>query len=236
MGISLDASRVKLSFVIPAFNEQQLIYDTARSADRSLSSIGLSQYEIILVDDGSTDGTGKRMREASRDFPQVRISIHDRNEGYGAAIMTGISSSRFKYIAYTDADLQFDIGEFQRMLEPLPEFDMVVGYRQRHDEPFHRRCISKGYNTVCRILFALEGLKDIDCSMKIFDRKIPEEVEITSNRFAFDLELVARTIKKGFSITQLPVSHSPRRRGKSTVSFREIMHTVWEIQGLVRHI
>jgi dolichol-phosphate mannosyltransferase len=222
--------------IVPAFNEEDTIVELAAQAHGALSGLGLEDFELILVDDGSIDSTFKRMESVKAEIPYVIVERHVRNLGYGSAILTGLRRAKMDYIAFTDADLQFDLSDLSRLLELSPTHDLVVGYREPRSDAFHRILIAKAYNGLCNGLFRLPGIKDIDCSLKVLSRSSLDGIELSGGGFGFDLELVARCLREGASIAQIPVRHRERTRGGSKVTLREILRTLGELLRLARDL
>ena len=207
--------------------------DAALDANEVLSGLGLADYEIIVVDDGSSDRTPEILTRTSDDIPRLRVEIHPRNLGYGAAILTGMRAAKMEYLAYTDSDLQFDLSDLARMLELLEEYDIAVGYRIKRDDRPHRLLISKAYNALCRELFRLR-LRDIDCSLKILRSEVMEGMEMCTSGFGFDLELLVRSIRSHYRVVEIPVGHARRKGGESTVSAKEMFRTAVELHRVLR--
>ena len=224
----------RLSLVVPAYNEEQTVMPFAAEAARILPTMGLGDYEIIMVDDGSTDSTWGLLQSIGGSVPKVVLARHDRNLGYGAALMTGIGMARMENIAYTDVDLQFDLGDLRQCIRLLPDNDLVVGYREPRMDPFHRVLLARAYNRICNRVFGLGDIRDIDCSMKVFRRSALDGTSMDGGGFGFDLGLVLACTRKGCRIAQIPVTHRERRRGRSKVSSRQVFRTTKEMLRIAR--
>lgn len=206
----------------------------AAEAGKILPTLGLGDYEIIVVDDGSTDSTWGLLEGIRDSVPKVVLARHDRNLGYGAALMTGIGMSRMDIIAYTDADLQFDLGDLGKCIRMLLDHDLVLGYRESRMDSLRRVLLARAYNQVCNRVFGLGDIRDIDCSMKVFRRAALDGTPVDGGGFGFDLGLILACKRKGCNMVQVPVRHRRRRGGRSKVSSRQILRTMKEMLRLAR--
>lgn len=209
-----------LSLVIPAFNEQESIARAIREAEEALS-VHFAHYEIVVVDDGSTDNT---VAEVLRVLPvarHTRLLRHDVNRGYGAALRTGFSAARFEWVAFTDADCQFELQELPRLAALMQEVPVAVGYRAQRQDPWRRRFLSWGYNVLARLLLGTR-VRDVDCAFKVFRRDVLPWLMPQSRGFFVNTEMLTRARQWGFEIAEVPVTHRPRLSGASKVSLREV--------------
>lgn len=214
-----------LSVILPAYNEEPNI---RRVVERALEVLpGLAEeWEVIVVDDGSVDGTAAVAERLVVDhYPRVRLLQHKANEGYGAALRTGFHRARYDLVFYTDSDNQFDIAELAYALPMMSEYDVVVGFRvYRYDSPT-RAIASWGYNRLVRILFRVR-VRDVDCSFKLFRREVIEKITIETTNFFVDAELVAKARKWNFRIAEKGVRHYPRTAGETTVQPSDVPRTL----------
>src|SRR4051812_31454028 len=136
---------VRLSLVLPAFNEEAGLRQALAEADESLGRL-CADYEILVVDDGSRDGTATVAAEEALRRPHVRLLRHALNRGYGAALRSGFEAARFDRVAFTDADCQFHLDDLALLLPLAESAPVVVGYRVGRQDPWRRRFLSCGYN------------------------------------------------------------------------------------------
>ncbi len=176
-----------------------------------------SQFEILVVDDGSRDATAERVEAEFGGIESVRLLRHPCNRGYGAALRTGFSAARFPLAAFTDADRQFHLEDLGLLLGALGRHDVVCGYRKNRKDHWLRLVYSKTYNYFVRGLFGL-SVRDCDCALKVFRRSALEGIKIRTNGFAVNAELLTRLRNRGASIVEVGVRHRPRLLGQSTVS------------------
>lgn len=205
---------ITLSVFFPAYNEEENIAEAVRQAEKTVREI-TDTYEIIIVDDGSSDKTGKIADQMTRKNDHVRVVHHSPNQGYGAAIWSGIKSARYDYVFFTDADLQFDLSELHNLVRFLPEQKAVLGFRARRKDSFIRRLNAKGWNMLNRFLFGLK-VDDIDCAFKLLDRKTVSGLEIKSRGAMMSAEMLIRLAEAGVEFKEVPVTHLPRERGVQT--------------------
>ncbi len=215
---------VSLSVIIPAWNEEAVIALAIDEALRALSSLGVD-FELIVVNDGSTDRTAEIVQAACDQHPRVRLVQHEENRGYGAALRSGFEASLSQLVAFTDADCQFDLTDLGQMLPLAERYEIVSGYRiDRKDSPL--RCFySWGYNTLIRGLLS-SPLRDVDCALKVFRREALLRILPESQAFFANTEMFTEARLQGLSINEVGVTHRPRAAGSSSVSIREIPRTL----------
>lgn len=217
-----DAGEVSpsISLVLPAYNEEDSIEHAIEEADQALSSL-TTNYEIIVVDDGSTDQTLERALSVVQRNPRVRMVRHVVNRGYGAAIRTGFEASTKTFLAFTDSDSQFNLRELDRHLLLIRDYDIVCGYRIDRKDNWLRCLYSRVYNGLVRTLLGT-GVRDVDCALKLFRREVFQKIEPTTNGFLINAETITLARQAGLSVVEVGVSHRPRVSGSSTVSIRHI--------------
>lgn len=211
-----------LSLVMPAYNEEQGIAEAIQQAVAALDRLQLA-YEVIIVDDGSTDDTAQQARNAARARPdEVRVISLPQNLGYGAALQAGFRAARFELVAFTDADCQFDVGDLGRLLSHVESADLVCGYRIGRKDAWSRKVYSHGFNVLVRALLGT-GVRDCDCALKVFRRDWVNSIGLESRGFLFNAELLTRARIAGKTIAEVGVAHYSRKRGQSKVSLRHVL-------------
>ena len=208
------AAPVTLSVIFPAFNEEANIRQTVESARLVLPKLA-ETWEIILVNDGSRDGTTPLCDQLAEQFPEVRAIHHTDNRGYGAALKSGILAARYNYIFFTDSDGQFDLQELEHLIEWAGNYEIVTGYRANRQDPPHRLINAWGWKTLVRMVLGVK-VRDIDCAFKIFQRSVFDRVQIRSVGAMVNTEILAQAMSFGMRIHEVKVSHYPRRHGKSS--------------------
>lgn len=202
-----------ISIFFPAFNEEENIGDAVLSVNEFIKKY-FATYEIIVVDDGSRDKTAEIVKKLSKKNPKIRLVSHKKNQGFGAAIRTGLKSAKYDLIFYTDADNQFNIKDFTKILPLIEKFDIVSAYRMKRQDPKMRIYISNVYNLIIFLLFNPK-VRDIDASFKLYKKRAIDQLNLKSKTGLIDAELFIKARKKGFTIGQVGVKHYPRLKGKT---------------------
>ncbi|MFO0847742.1 MAG: glycosyltransferase family 2 protein [Gemmataceae bacterium] len=226
----MDADRpLSLSLVIPAYNEAAVI---VRAVDEAAAGLGglFEQWEVLVVDDGSTDGTGELLARLGRSVPGLRVLHHPSNRGYGAALRTGFAAARYDLVAFTDADCQFDLRDLGRLASQARTAAVVAGRRVDRQDPWRRRFLSGGYNRLVRTLLGT-GVRDCDCALKVFRREALADLLPESSGFFVNAEMLHRARRLGLTVAEAPVAHRPRAGGASKVSVREVPRTLRTVFG-----
>jgi dolichol-phosphate mannosyltransferase len=213
-----------LSLVIPAYNEEAGICQAIEEAAAALAQLA-DRFEIIVVDDGSTDDTARIVSHAAEGLPQVRLLRHPENRGYSAALRTGFEAARYERVAFTDADCQFDLTDLARLLPHTDQYPAVVGYRVDRQDPWRRRFLSRGYNLLARFLLGTR-VRDCDCALKVFRKEALSNLLPETEGFFVNTEMLARARQLDYGVAEVGVRHRPRLRGSSKVSLRDIPRTL----------
>jgi len=203
-----------LSIIIPAYNEEENVATTVEEVSAVAQQLEMD-YEIIVVNDGSTDRTGEIGRELEQRIPNFRLVEHHPNRGYGGSLKAGYAAATTELITYVPADNQFDFREVDRFLAQIDEADIVCGYRANRQDNVIRRFNAFGWNTLVRLLFGYL-CRDIDCGFKMFRRNVLEHISLVSNGAMIDTEFLAGARARGMRIAEVPVTHRPRVAGEAT--------------------
>ncbi len=206
----LDGS---LSLVIPAHNEAENIGQIMRQCALTLPRLA-PQYEIILVNDGSTDQTETVAMAALRsDEARLRMVRHEHKSGYGVTVADGLRTATGDYIAFMDGDGQFHVEDLGTLARLMPEADLATGWRQRRADPWFRLVIAGVFNVLVRLLYGVR-YRDVDCGLKLMRRQVLDDASPLLARSALlNTELYFKTARSGFRIAQAPVPHYPRLKG-----------------------
>jgi len=206
-----------LTVALPAYNEEANIAAMVDEVVRTVTPL-VSDWEVVVVDDGSRDGTSAAVSAIESRDPRVRLVRHEKNRGYGAAVWTGLTSARKGLVFFTDSDRQFDVAEIRGLLERQPDADLVVGYRSPRRDPLPRRINGWAWSSLVNLLFGYTA-RDIDCAFKVMRREVVETLResVRSRGATFSAELLVRAKRAGFRIRELPVrGHRPRVAGSPT--------------------
>ena len=226
---------VAISVFFPCYNEQQNVARTVENALDVLKKLGID-FEIIVVDDGSSDGTGHIADEMAGRENRVKVVHHQRNLGYGAALQSGFKAAGKELVFYTDGDGQFDINEMPPLLPLMEQYDIVSCYRLNRRDSLIRKINAWCWTKLVCLLFGLR-LRDIDCAFKLYKREIFDHIELSSTGALIDAEILARAARRGYRITQKGVHHYPRMAGAQTgAKFRVIFLAFRELFELRRRI
>ena len=227
-----------ISIIFPAFNEEANIRHTVESARRILPSLA-EIWEIIVVNDGSRDQTGKILNDLTLEYPEVRVLHHPINKGYGAALKSGILTAKHDLIFFSDSDGQFDLNELSRLLAWVDEYDIVAGYRTHRRDPFYRFVNAWGWKMLAGFLLGVR-VRDIDCAFKLFRRPVFERIQMRSVGAMVNTEILAQAMRLKMRIKEVGVTHFPRRHGQPTganlrvilKAFRELMKLWWKLRNV----
>ena len=224
-----------ISVVLPAYNEEENIARQVRAVDDVLRALRFDAYEILVVDDGSSDGTRAICEALAADVPKLRLIVHEVNRGYAQALRSGFTTAQMPLVFYTDSDNQFDVRELKNLLAAIDDYDLVCGFRIYRYDPASRLMLSWGYNLLVRVLFRIR-VRDVDCAFKLFRREIFDRIHIESRKFFVDTEILAKASKLGLRMTEIGVRHLPRTAGQSTVRPSHVLSTLREIATMWRDI
>jgi len=224
-----------ISVFFPCYNEQDNVARTVGQALDVLEEAG-ADFEIIIVDDGSSDATGQIADDlASRD-ERIKVVHHQTNLGYGAALRSGFKAATKQLVFYTDGDGQFDISEMPSLLPLMAQYDIVSCYRINRQDNLIRKINGWCWTKLVCLLFGMK-VRDIDCAFKLYKREIFDNIQLASSGALIDAEILARAMRKGYRMTQKGVRHYPRKAGSQTGgSFRVILRAFKELFTLLKQI
>ena len=223
----------QLSVFFPAHNESKNIERLIAEAEAALKELKIL-YEIIIIDDGSTDNTAEIVQRLIDKYPHLRLIKHDQNRGYGAALKTGFLNALGEVVFFSDADGQFDLSDLKTAWRVLSETraDAVVGYRARRQDPLIRRLAGKTWTILINTLFQLH-YRDIDCAFKMFRRSAVEVIEprtLAMTGAMVSPEMLVRLDRRHCRVVEIPVTHRPRLYGRqSGISWRVVKRAINEL-------
>ena len=214
-----------LSVFFPAYNDSGTIASMVIRTVRAAAEL-TPDFEIIIVDDGSGDGTADIADELARTYPQVRAVHHPRNRDYGAALRTGFRSATKDLIFYTDGDAQYDPAELKALWDSFgPGTDLVNGYKISRADPLHRILIGRLYHYIVSLLFGLK-LRDVDCDFRLMRRAIFERINLEKTSGIICVEMMKKIQDAGFRVVEVPVHHYHRLHGRSQFfNFKRVFWT-----------
>lgn len=217
-----------LSIFFPFWNEEENIERVVRKTIPLAQKVA-EQWEIVMVDDGSSDKTLEIAQKLAKDDPRLKVISHQPNRGYGAALKDGFKNSKYDVIVFTDGDGQFDFSQVSKFIEKIDFADIVMGYRQkRQDHPFRRFLMN--LLKIWDFVFFGFYYKDIDCGFKMFKKKSVQKImPFESEGAMITTEILAKAKKKSLKIVQVEVTHYPRKFGdQSGGNMRVILRAIKE--------
>lgn len=207
-----------LSYFFPAHNEEANLAGLVEEALATLPGLA-DAFEIVIVNDGSRDATGRMADELSAAHPGiVRAVHHPTNLGYGAALRSGFRAAQYDQVAFTDGDRQFRVADVGRLIDRMAAADrpdVVVGFRIKRADPLVRTLYARAYRLANRIFFGLK-VRDVDCACKLFRREALAGIAVDSGGAFFSAELMIKLHAAGRSIAEVGVPHHPRTAGAAT--------------------
>ena len=224
---------MRLSIVVPVYNERA----TIAAALARVLAVDLEK-QIIVVDDGSTDGTAEWLEQWTRGQPDwVTMRRHEINQGKGAAVRTGLAKATGDYVMIQDGDLEYDPRDYTRLLPPLVEgrTRVVYGSRFLGNNPsmfFAQRAGNVLLTWLTNRLYG-SSLTDMETCYKLFTREVIEGLTVTSNSFNLEPELTAKVLRQGLEIVEVPISYAgrPYTEGKK-INWRDFVSAVWTLVRL----
>ncbi|MGB7093299.1 MAG: glycosyltransferase family 2 protein [Anaerolineales bacterium] len=220
---------MKVSVIIPVYNEEETIEEILRRVE--MEEIAT---EILVIDDGSTDGTREKLASLN-EVGNLRIILHDRNQGKGAAVRTGIQNATGDVFLIQDADLEYDPRDYPKLIQPIEEgiADVVYGSRflggPRRTTMFWHMVANKLLTFMTNLLYNTI-LSDMETGYKVFKREIVDGMKIHANSFDFEPEFTAKILKKKVRVYEVPISFNPRDydEGKK-IGFIDAFQAVWTL-------
>lgn len=209
-----DRNGVRVSIIMPAYNEEANIETTIRAAHQVLGRMGV-EGEIVVANDGSLDGTLGLLERLVSELPNLVVVNHRKNMGYGAALKSAVQASRGEYVATIDSDGQFDISELPLFFGDRPNGDGVVtGYRKKKQDTAFRVAANRGLNMFITVLFGAR-LTDINCAFRVYRGDVLRSINIESRGYQAPSEIIIKMMNLGVGIKEVAVSHYARNGGQS---------------------
>lgn len=227
---------MRFSLVLPVYNEAKILEDSVDKVRKTLDDIDVD-YEIIIAEDGSTDGTDKIAARLAKKYKKIRFIHHDRKLGRGRAFTIAAKRARGDVIGFMDADLATGVDFLKDLVKYSKKYDVVTGSRYvpgaKIQRPPVREFVSRAYNALIRLALGVE-LYDSQCGFKAFSRRFVENEldKIKENTWAWDAVALVHAIKTGYSFKEFPVSWRERKEAAHSASMSRIMNDV-KIHGNV---
>ncbi len=214
-----------LSVFFPCYNDAATIGSLVAAAHAVGTRSG-REFEVIVVDDGSTDASRALLEALKERYPGLRTVYHERNRGYGGALRSGFAAATKDLVFYTDGDGQYDVLELEKLLPVMQEgVDVVNGYKIDRQDPWHRIVIGRLYLVLMRLLFGF-AVRDVDCDFRLVRRSAVATVSLRHSSGVICLELVRKLELAGYRFVDYPVHHYHRVHGRSQFfNFRRLFAT-----------
>ncbi len=230
-GHQVTMKEISISVFFPCYNERDNLEGVVKRALVVLEGLN-ADYEVIIVDDGSTDGTAKIADDIAGENSRIKVAHHQTNLGYGAALQTGFKAATKELVFYTDGDGQFDMNGMPPLLPLMEQYDIVSCYRLDRKDNLIRKINGWCWTKLVCLMFGLK-IRDIDCAFKLFKRDIFDNIRLASTGALIDTEILARAVRKGYRVTQKGVHHYPRTAGvQSGANLRVIIRAFKELLKL----
>lgn len=223
--------------VLPAHDEAANLPSVLADAQHHLPSVA-ERWEIVVVDDGSTDLTPDLLADWSARSPQVRTVRHPSCRGYGAAVRSGIAAARHRHVFLTDADGQFGFGPLAEFAQPVArgEADLAIGWRSPRADTWWRRQLGGLWTALAAQALGLR-VRDANCAYKLLPTSVATALALESGSGAISVELLARLARAGARITQSPVPHAPRLHGVASGGSPSVaLRSIGELTRLVSRL
>ncbi len=230
-------TNLSISVVLPAHNEAENIRTTVENCVAYLKK-NVADYEVVVVNDGSSDDTQNIVEEIAASNSKVILVNHSVNMGYGSALKSGFENASCEYIFFMDSDGQFDINDLDRLIPLVSAKDVVIGYREERADSLVRSLNARLYGFYIYLTFGLK-VRDMDCAFKIFPTKAYQDIKpIKSGGALFSAEFLIKLKRSGFTLKEVPVRHFPRRFGtQSGASIKVILRMFkesWKLKNELR--
>jgi glycosyltransferase involved in cell wall biosynthesis len=220
----------ELSIFFPFWNEEANVERVIKNAIPVAESVA-QKWEIIMVDDGSSDKTLQIAERLAQKNSHLRVISHQPNRGYGAALTSGFLNAKYKYIVFTDGDGQFDFSEVTKFIDKIDSSDMVIGFREkRRDHQLFKRLLLMNLLKIGDFILFHFSFKDIDCGFKMFKKDAVDKImPLRSEGAMITTEILAKAKRKELKIQEVGVTHYPRKLGhQSGANFPVIVRAILE--------
>jgi glycosyltransferase involved in cell wall biosynthesis len=223
-----------LSVVLPAYNEEHVIAITLADVLRVLDD-WVRDFEVIVVNDGSTDRTGAIVASIAASDMRVRLVTHETNQGYGAALVDGFAAASKDLTFFMDSDGQFTIRDLSRLFPYIDEYDAVIGYRLNRQDSWLRKLNAWGWRMLIGLVLDVY-VRDVDCAFKLLRTEFLREYPLETRGAMINAELLYKLKQADYTSREVGVHHLPRRGGRATGAhlhviaraFRELIVYAWK--------
>jgi glycosyltransferase involved in cell wall biosynthesis len=228
-------SPLSISLFFPVYRDEASVERVTRKAVALMNELA-SEFEVIIVDDGSPDRAGAVADELARTMDGVRVIHHERNLGYGEALRSGFKAARFEWICFTDGDDEYEVDDLRRLIRLRAYYDLIITFRYAKRYSGVRIFISYVYNKVLRLLFQTR-YRDISCGLRMIRKVVADELDLQSTSPFVGAEIAIKTTVKGFRVGEVGVQTFPREFGRgSSTTLPNIVATILDMFRVHRTI
>lgn len=221
-----------ISVFFPCYNDAGSIGLMVNDAKKVLEKMA-SDFEIIVVDDGSKDESRRLLKKMVEDMKSLKLVFHSKNQGYGGALKSGFEAAKKNFVFYTDGDGQYDVKELENLIgEIKDDVDVIQGYKLKRFDPWYRLIIGRSYHYFSKFMFGLK-VRDVDCDFRLIKKAAIDSITLTHNSGVICVELVKKLQDKGYRFAEVGVHHYPRLHGHSQFfNYRRVLKTLLELGEL----
>jgi glycosyltransferase involved in cell wall biosynthesis len=231
----VNETKPRISLFFPVYRDEHTVETVTRKAIAVLEDVA-SEYEIIIIDDGSPDRSAEIAAELSVENPSIRVIRHGKNRGYGAAIRTGFANCHYEWICLTDGDDEYDVFDLYKLIRLRDFYDLIITFRYVKSYSGFRQFTSWTYNKVLRVLFKTT-YRDISTGLRLVRKSLVDELDLRANSPFIGAELAVKTMLKGYRVGEVGIQTFPRQFGKgASVSPTNILATIRDMLSARRTI
>ena len=230
-----DGAKPEITLFFPVYGEEATVARVTEKAIAVLEELA-SEYEVIIVDDGSPDNAGAIAEQLAREHPRVRVIRHKENLGYGQALRTGFREARYELICFTDGDDEYEVDDLRKLIRLKDYYDLVITFRYVKRYSGWRIFVSYVYNKLLRLIFQTR-FRDISCGLKLIRKEVVDELDLISTSCFVGAEITIKTMLKGFRIGEIGIQTFPRQFGQSSsTSVKSILATLRDLRLVYRMV
>lgn len=231
----MTEKKPNISLFFPVFRDEPTVRRVTEKALAVLRDVA-DRYEVVIVDDGSPDRAGEIADELAREHPEVSVVHHPRNQGYGAAIKSGLAAVKYEWICFTDGDDEYDVNDLRKLIALKDYYDLVITFRYVKIYSGDRQFISWVYNKTLRALFRT-NYRDISTGLRLIKKEVVDQIECYSNSPFIGAEITIKTMLKGYRVGEVGIQTFPREFGKgASTSAANIKATIRDMLHVYRTI
>jgi glycosyltransferase involved in cell wall biosynthesis len=225
----------EITIFFPVYNDENTIANMTEKCINVLKEIA-SNFEVIIINDGSPDNSGAVADEMANKYEYVRVIHHPQNKGYGAAIKSGLENAQYEWVCFTDGDDEYDIEDLRKMIHLKDYYDLIITFRYVKLYSTLRVFISGMYNKIFRVIFRT-NYRDISTGLRLMRKSVYDDLTIISDSPFIGAEITLRTMLKGYRVGEMGIQTFPREFGKgASVSPKNIIRTIKDMRKVYQNI